>query len=117
MFLTSSSRGAAHGAKVKAFDPEAMQEVHEIYGERDDLSLCKNPILAIDDVDALIVVTEWHIFRNPDFAVIKDKLRQPVIFDGRNIYDPTELQVQGVDYFSIGRQTQTVAAAVALNEN
>lgn len=91
------------GAKVRAHDPEAMDEVRRIYGERDDLVLCDNADDAARDADALVVVTEWHIFRNPDFADLKLLLRQPVIFDGRNIYDPKYVGDQGLTYYGIGR--------------
>lgn len=91
------------GARVQAFDPEAMDAVQRIYGERDDLKLCTEPMEAVQDADALAVVTEWHIFRNPDFSAIKSRLKTPVIFDGRNIYDPERLKDLGIQYYGIGR--------------
>lgn len=91
------------GAKVRAYDPAAMIETRRIYGERDDLLLCDNKESAINGVDALIVQTEWSEFKNPDFAVLKNQLKQALIFDGRNIYDPKALAQDGFIYYGIGR--------------
>ena len=93
----------AAGASVRAYDPEAMDEARRIFGERDDLSLCVTPAEALDGVDALIVVTEWKEFRSPDFDEIKSLMRSPIIFDGRNIYDPAAVRSQGFEYTGIGR--------------
>ena len=95
------------GAKVRAYDPEAMGETIRIYGNRDDLTLCDSPEQALEASDALIVLTEWNVFRSPDFDMIKKKLSSPVIFDGRNIYDPEHLGTLGFSYYSIGRQPRT----------
>ncbi len=91
------------GAKVKAHDPVAMDECRRIYGERDDLELCDTPEAATEGADALAVVTEWNLFRSPDFEAIKEKLNQPVLFDGRNIYDPERMREMGFHYDGIGR--------------
>ena len=91
------------GAKVQAFDPEASHETGRIYGERADLTLCKNPMDALNGADALAIVTEWNVFRSPDFDKIKASLKQPVIFDGRNLYDPQLMKKMGLEYFAIGR--------------
>jgi len=91
------------GATVQAFDPEAMKETQRIYGERNDLILCKNMQEALQDADALIIVTEWKVFWSPDFSMIKKHLKEPVIFDGRNIYDPAVLTAEGFTYYGIGR--------------
>jgi UDPglucose 6-dehydrogenase len=91
------------GAKVRAFDPEAMDEAVRIFGKRDDLVLGKKPEDVLDGADALVVVTEWNLFRSPDFDVIRSKLVSPVIFDGRNIYDPELLHTKGFTYYGIGR--------------
>jgi len=93
-----------NGAKFKAYDPEAMHEAQRIYGQRDDLELVDSPEIAIEDVDALIVMTEWNVFRSPDFTELKQKMKTPVIFDGRNIYNPLILREFGFTYHSIGRQ-------------
>ncbi|SFN54454.1 UDP-glucose dehydrogenase family protein [Xenorhabdus japonica] len=91
------------GAKVQAYDPEAMQEAQRIYGQRDNLSLMGTKEAALKGADALIICTEWQNFRAPDFDVIKDSLKTPVIFDGRNLYDPERLQSRGFIYYGIGR--------------
>lgn len=91
------------GAKVQAFDPEAMSECERIYGQRDDLVLMGTQESALKGADALITVTEWKQFRAPDFPRIKAALNTPVIFDGRNLYDPSRLKKKGFTYYSIGR--------------
>ncbi|WP_062059477.1 UDP-glucose dehydrogenase family protein [Cellvibrio sp. OA-2007] len=95
----------AEGAKVQAFDPEAMTETQRIYGNRDDLLLCGTKEAALKGADALAIVTEWQAFRAPDFDVIKDMLSDAVIFDGRNMYDPTRMQKKGILYYSVGRKS------------
>jgi UDPglucose 6-dehydrogenase len=91
------------GASVRAFDPEASAETARIYGERDDLILCDSPESALEGADALVVITEWNLFRSPDFEHIRSTLKAPVIFDGRNLYDTNFLSKQGFTYYSIGR--------------
>ncbi|WP_455234411.1 UDP-glucose dehydrogenase family protein [Thiogranum longum] len=92
------------GAAVRAFDPEAQHETARIYGSRDDLVLCDSPEHALEGSDALVVITEWSLFRSPDFEAIRNHLSQPLIFDGRNLYDPDFLTKQGFTYYSIGRE-------------
>ena len=92
------------GATVKAYDPVAMEEAARIYGERDDLKYAANPEEAIIGADALVVLTEWLVFRSPDFEMIKRELRQPVVFDGRNIYSPEYMEQAGFVYYSVGRR-------------
>lgn len=92
------------GAKVRAYDPVAMNEARKIYGERPDLILCETANAVLDDADALVIVTEWDEFKNPDFALIKSKLRHNIILDGRNIYNPKHMRELGFDYFCIGRK-------------
>ncbi|MGA0098993.1 MAG: UDP-glucose dehydrogenase family protein [Steroidobacteraceae bacterium] len=91
------------GAKVQAYDPVAMEETRRIYGERDDLRLCDSGEAALVGADALVICTEWKEFRSPDFSRIKSSLSQPVIFDGRNLYDPTLMGGFGFTYYGIGR--------------
>ncbi|HKR77476.1 MAG TPA: UDP-glucose/GDP-mannose dehydrogenase family protein [Rhodanobacter sp.] len=91
------------GARVQAFDPEAREETLRIYGERTDLVLCEHARDALQDADALAIVTEWKAFRSPDFARIRAMLRTPVIFDGRNLYDPAAVEEAGLAYYGIGR--------------
>ena len=93
----------AAGAKVQAFDPEAMNETQRIYGNRDDLLLCGTKEAALKNADALIIVTEWQAFRAPDFDLIKSSLKQATIFDGRNLYDPKRVAKRGFTYYSVGR--------------
>jgi UDPglucose 6-dehydrogenase len=91
------------GVRVRAFDPVAMEETRRIYGERADLELTADAMTALDGADALVIVTEWSQFRSPDFAAIRSRLRQPVVFDGRNILDPRQVSAAGITYVSIGR--------------
>ena len=91
------------GATVRAYDPEAHHEALRIFGERDDLLLCDSAYQALVDVDALVVVTEWKQFRSPDFNRVRDALRDKVVFDGRNLYHPDELEALGLAYYGIGR--------------
>lgn len=92
------------GATVRAFDPEARDEARRIYGERADLVLCEGAYDALEGADALVVVTEWKVFRSPDFARIRDALTAPaVMFDGRNLYDPAAVEAAGIGYYGIGR--------------
>ncbi|MDP2199034.1 MAG: UDP-glucose/GDP-mannose dehydrogenase family protein [Sulfurimicrobium sp.] len=91
------------GATVAAYDPAAMEETHRIYGDDQRLTLCDSPMAAMAGADALAIVTEWKEFRAPDFAAIKSALKIPVIFDGRNLYEPKAVREQGLEYFPIGR--------------
>lgn len=93
----------AAGARVQAFDPEARTEARRIYGRRDELSLCETKEAALQGADALIIVTEWQSFKAPDFELIKNQLSSPVIFDGRNLFDPVRMSKKGIRYYSIGR--------------
>src|SRR6056297_186907 len=95
------------GAKVRAFDPKAMRETRRIYGDRDDLALVDDPYEALEGADALVVITEWKAFWSPDFARIKALLSEPVIFDGRNIYDPQDLAELGFRHEGIGRRVSS----------
>ena len=92
-----------HGASVQAYDPKAMEETRRIYPDQDGLLLCDTSVEALQGVDALIVMTEWQEFRAPDFLRIREALEDPVIFDGRNLYDPISLESQGIQYYAIGR--------------
>ncbi|WP_141739196.1 UDP-glucose/GDP-mannose dehydrogenase family protein, partial [Stenotrophomonas sp. BIIR7] len=91
------------GATVRAYDPEATDEARRIFGERDDLVFCENAYDAIDGADALVVVTEWKQFRSPDFNRLRETLKDAVVFDGRNLYDPQEIEAAGLAYYGIGR--------------
>ena len=91
------------GATVRAYDPEAIEETRRIFGERDDLALCASSGDALQGADALVVVTEWKQFRSPDFSMLKDVLADHVVFDGRNLYEPAEVEAAGLAYYGIGR--------------
>jgi len=93
----------ALGATVTAYDPVAMHETTRIFGNDPRLKLVDTPMAALEGADALVIVTEWQVFRAPDFDAIKAKLKQPVIFDGRNLYEPQDVRAQGIEYFAIGR--------------
>jgi UDPglucose 6-dehydrogenase len=96
----------AAGAAVRAYDPVAMAETRRIYGERDDLALCESGDEALAGADVLVICTEWQEFRSPDFDFIRKNLQAPVIFDGRNLYDPDFVKGQGFTYYAIGRGEQ-----------
>ena len=91
------------GATVRAYDPVAMPEARRIYGARPDLVLSESAEQALAGADALAILTEWQEFRSPDFDGIRDALRSPAIFDGRNLYDPAFVRSFGLRYFAIGR--------------
>jgi len=91
------------GARVQAFDPAAMEETQHIYGDRPDLMLCGTKEAALMGADALVIMTEWKNFRVPDFDHLKTSLKTPVIFDGRNLFEPVRMRERGFDYFGIGR--------------
>ncbi|MBL8435029.1 MAG: UDP-glucose/GDP-mannose dehydrogenase family protein [Zoogloea sp.] len=91
------------GATVTAYDPVAMAEARRVFGEDARLAYAERPMQALDDADALLIVTEWKEFRSPDFDVIKAKLKSGIIFDGRNIFDPALPKKAGLTYLSIGR--------------
>ena len=92
-----------HGAKINVFDPEAMPNVKRKYGDK--LNYTNNMYETINGVDALIICTEWSIFRTPDFSKLKEKMLEPMIFDGRNLYDTNEIKSEGFNYISIGRKS------------
>ena len=93
----------ARGASVCAYDPAAIDEAKRVLAGETGVSYAKTPVDALDGADALIIVTEWKEFRSPDFADMKSRLKQPVVIDGRNLYDPRVLQDVGIEYLSIGR--------------
>jgi UDPglucose 6-dehydrogenase len=93
----------AAGATVTAYDPVAMHETQRIFGDDRRLNYAESPMGALANADALVIVTEWKEFRSPDFEAIKQTLKSPVIFDGRNLYDPKLVRSSGIEYFAIGR--------------
>ena len=98
----------AAGAKIQAYDPVAMDETQHIYGLRDDLKLVGTKEAAIERADALIICTEWKNFRAPNFDLLKTALRNPVIFDGRNLYEPDRMASLGFEYYAVGRGLSVV---------
>jgi len=97
------------GARVRVYDPVAMNEVRRIYGEHDDIFYALNQEEAVKGSNALVVLTEWLVFRSPDFDMIKRDLSHPVVFDGRNIYSPEFMEQSGFTYYSIGRPPRGLA--------
>lgn len=91
------------GAKIVAYDPVAMDEAKRVFGDNPKISYAEGNYETLKDADALLLITEWNQFRNPDFQAIKERLKEPVIFDGRNQYDPKEMKMLGFTYYSIGR--------------
>lgn len=98
------------GCKVVAYDPEAMDNIRSVYGDK--VRLVENQYEALNDADALVIATEWGVFRNPDFDKIKNSLKAAVIFDGRNLYDVEEMLTLEIDYFSIGRKDSSIKEKV-----
>jgi len=93
----------AHGAGVRAYDPAAGKAAEQIYGKEPGFTLCTRRDDTLTDADGLIVVTEWNEFRSPDFHMLKTQLKEPVIFDGRNVYEPDYMSQLGFSYYGIGR--------------
>jgi UDPglucose 6-dehydrogenase len=91
------------GAKIQAYDPAAMKEAEHIFGNQPNISYTQDEYQALQNADAMLLLTEWHQFRYPDFGRIKSILRQPIIFDGRNQYEPKTMKELGFTYYSIGR--------------
>lgn len=91
------------GAKIQAFDPEAMYEAKKLFPNNPLVSYAQTPEEALEGVNALIILTEWRIFKSPDFAKLKEAISDKVIFDGRNIYDPALMKEMGIEYYGIGR--------------
>ncbi len=99
--LTLIDRMLAAGVQLRVHDPEALNAVRAVYGER--LTYCDRPYGALEDADALVIVTEWQEFRRPDFPLMRRLLREPTIFDGRNLYEPKTVRGHGFTYHCIGR--------------
>ena len=103
------------GACVQAYDPAAMEEVQRIYGNQSKLRLCGTKEAALAGSDALIIMTDWRQFKAPDFDLIKNTLTQPIIFDGRNLYDPLRMTEKGFYYVGIGRGNRSMVSLNLLN--
>ena len=98
----------AAGATVRAYDPIAMPEASRMLGARKGVTLCNGVYEAVQGADALLIATEWQEFRSPDFDRLKSQLKQPRIFDGRNLYDPALVARMGLEYYAIGRGLKAV---------
>jgi UDPglucose 6-dehydrogenase len=94
----------ARGARVTAYDPIAMEEAKRALGSVPHLDYADSPQAACEGADGLVVVTEWKEFRSPDFEALKRLLREPLVFDGRNLYEPDAVRAAGLEYFAIGRR-------------
>ncbi|HUF74582.1 MAG TPA: UDP-glucose/GDP-mannose dehydrogenase family protein [Gammaproteobacteria bacterium] len=106
----------AAGTRVRAYDPVAADVAREIYGDRPDLEICTSAESAVEGADVLAIVTEWREFRSPDFDTLRRKLASPVIFDGRNLYDPKLMRQLGFKYFAIGRgDSVTIGSQASLS--
>jgi UDPglucose 6-dehydrogenase len=90
------------GAKVQAYDPEAMENIRRMYGNR--ITLCQNEYDALEGADALLIVTEWPVFRQPEFDMMVSKMKNKLILDGRNLYPVRQMEELGFTYISIGRK-------------
>lgn len=97
----------AESAVLRVHDPEALENIRQLYGDR--LTYCESQYDALEGADALAIVTEWNEYRNPDFGLIKRRMRRPVIFDGRNLYDPNQIIELGFEYDGIGRVARQAA--------
>jgi len=102
------------GATVRAYDPEAMNETRHIYGDKQELTLCDSAAETLQGADALAIMTEWQEFRSPDFDAIASTIKDRVIFDGRNLYDPEALSALGITYYAIGRSNASSVAEESL---
>jgi UDPglucose 6-dehydrogenase len=92
------------GATVSAYDPVAMDEARRVFASLPSVAFAGSPLEAADGADALVVITEWQEFRSPDFGELKRRLKEPLVFDGRNLYDPELVRAAGLEYFGIGRR-------------
>ena len=101
------------GATIVGFDPVAVEEARRLYAGENRVTFAANPMDAARGADALVIVTEWKIFRSPDFDELKRALKEPVIFDGRNLYEPSVVASHGLDYYAIGRQPRASANVTA----
>jgi UDPglucose 6-dehydrogenase len=99
------------GATVCAYDPAALDEARRIFGKKAAVSFADGPLAALEGADALVIVTEWKEFRSPDFDEIKKRLKQPIVFDGRNLYEPALVRIFGLEYHAIGRGDGTADGA------
>jgi UDPglucose 6-dehydrogenase len=91
------------GATVRAYDPVARAEARRVFGDLPGLSILDTAAQVLPGADALLIATEWKEFKSPDFDAIREQLKQPLVLDGRNLYDPELMQSMGIEYSGIGR--------------
>lgn len=94
------------GARVQAHDPEALHSARKVFNEKSDVLLCETSEQTLEGADALVILTEWNIYKHPDFKQIKQSLKNAIIFDGRNIYEPVRMKEENIEYFGIGRRIE-----------
>jgi UDPglucose 6-dehydrogenase len=94
------------GATISAYDPVAMDEARHIYGKDRSVTFAASAMDAVKGADALVIMTEWKAFRSPDFDELKNMLKEPVIIDGRNLYEPSVVASHGLEYYPIGRRAK-----------
>ena len=97
------------GAMIQAYDPVALSDAKLLYGTRNDLLYCTSPLLCLQGADALFIVTEWQEFQTIELNEIKERLREAIVFDGRNIYDPMAMREEGFKYYATGRGDRIAA--------
>lgn len=102
--LTVINEMLKEGVQLRVHDPEAIGNARAIYGDK--ITYCDRPYSALEGVDGLVIVTEWQEFRHPDFEVMRRLMREPTIFDGRNLYEPQAMRSSGFTYYSMGRKTE-----------
>ena len=106
----------AHGARLQLYDPVASVQAHQVLRGVPSLSFAAHQNLALEGADALLIVTDWREFKSPDFDLIRDRLKLPLVFDGRNLFDPAAMAALGIEYHAIGRgMPMSVGAAAQVN--
>jgi UDPglucose 6-dehydrogenase len=106
----------SRGAQVVAFDPVAIDEARHIFSGDPGVSFAGSAMDAVKGADALVIMTEWKAFRSPEFAELRADLKHPVIFDGRNLYEPAVVESHGLEYYAIGRPQSRVAQGQGLEK-
>ena len=102
--LTLIAALTKRGATIAAYDPVAVKEARRVLAANPRVEYAPTPMTALDSADALVIATEWKEFRSPDFDAIRDRMKLPLVFDGRNLYDPALVKAAGLEYFAIGRR-------------
>ncbi len=103
---------ARRGAKLRAYDPVAMAEARRVFEDVPAIDFADSPAAALQGADALVIITEWKEFKSPDFDTIRTTLKQPVIIDGRNLYEPELMRAMGIEYHGVGRSSAGPTSAL-----